>query len=193
MADNISYTQGAGTTLATEDRSSVHYPKITGDVAHDAADAGHPIKIGYKALEYKASPTAVAAGDRAAQPCDRNGMPFILCGHPNEETLFRKDTAAQTDAILKAVGAAERFVILGISVLCSNANTVDVQALIEFDDTADVPIQEHPNAPRGGGFIEGGGGGILAIGAAGQDVLWTCTVPTSGSVVVNVRGFLIAV
>jgi len=192
MADNISYTQGSGTTLATEDRSSVHYPRITGDVAHDGADAGAPVKVGHVAKEYGSAPTAVAAGDRANALCDRHGIPFVLGGHPNIENLTRKDTAAQTDAILKSVGASERFVVTAFSVVCSNANTVDVQGVIEFDDTSDVRILEHPNAPRGGGFVEGNGGGILAIGAAGQDLLWTCTVPTSGSVCVHVSGYLIA-
>jgi|SRR5688572_3314129 len=193
MADNITYTQGTGTTLATEDRSTVHYPRFTGDVPHDTADAGSPVKVGYVAKEYKATPTAVTAGDRVAQPADRTGLPFIIGGHPNVETLIRKDTGAQTDAILKAVGAAERFVITGIACFCSNANTVDVQCLIEFDDTADVVVMEHPNCPRGGGFVVGNGGGIIAIGATGQDVLWTCSVPTSGSVTVQVWGYLIAV
>jgi len=93
--------------------------------------------------------------------------------------------------VLLAVAAGQIAVVTAVSVYCSNVNTVNVQALVEFDDVADVVIVEHPNIAPGSGFTEGNGGGILAIGADGQDILWTCGVPTSGSVTVHVTGYLI--
>jgi hypothetical protein len=164
---------------------------IEGATAHDDADAGNPLKLGHRAVSHGATPASVAANDVSDWYANRAGVPFIIGGHPNVETLTRKDTGAQTDAVLKTVNANERFVITAVAVLCDNANSVDVQALVEIDDTADIRVVEHPGIPPGGGFTHGNGGGILAIGIVAGDVLWTCSVPTGGSVVVSVSGYLI--
>ena len=81
MADNITLP-GSGSVAATDDVSGVHFQKVkldlggdgatapvsgsvptSGDVAHDAADSGNPVKMGGKA--YTGTPGAVSAdGDR---------------------------------------------------------------------------------------------------------------------------------
>jgi hypothetical protein len=165
--------------------------EVTGNVAHDAADAGNPLKVGFKALAHGAAPTAVAADDRTDWFANRHGVPWVIGGHPKVERLTQKNTAAQTDQVLKTVAAGEKFVVTQISAFCDKANTVDVQVLIEFDDTADVKITEHPGIAAGSGFIEGNGAGILAIGADGQDLLLTNEVPTTGSVTVHVSGYIV--
>ncbi len=164
---------------------------VEGATAHDDADAGSPFKIGHKAVSHGATPTSVAAADITDWYANRAGVPFVIGGHPNVETLTRKDTGAQTDAVLKTVNANERFIITAVAVMCDFANSVNVQALVEIDDGSDIRVIEHPGIPPGGGFTHGNGGGILAIGIDAGDVLWTCTVPTSGSVTVSVSGYLI--
>lgn len=37
---------------------------VTGNVAHDAADSGNPVKVGYKAVDPISLPSAVSANDR---------------------------------------------------------------------------------------------------------------------------------
>jgi len=169
-----------------------------GDVNSGGADSGGPLKVGMKALPFGTTPdTSSAAGgvgenDRVNWYANRHGIPWVLGGHMNAFRLTRKDTAAQTDAVLQSVTAGLKAVITMLSVYCDKANSVDVQGLVEFDDGSDVRIAEHPGIAAGSGFVEGNGGGIVAIGADGQDVLWTCEVPTGGNVTVHVTGFLIA-
>lgn len=74
---------------------------------------------------------------------------------------------------------------------CSNANTVNVGAVLEFDDVADVTIVEHPGVAPGSGFVVGDGSGQIQTGGDGQDVIVTVSPPTGGSVTVHVSGYLI--
>jgi len=115
----------------------------------------------------------------------------MLHDHPNVEIITGKYTSAQTDTVLKAIGADERWITTGIAVFCAGNNVVDCAALIEYDDAADVRIAEHPGIIAGSGFTWGNGGGILAIGGDAQDLLFTSTPTVSGSVVVQVTGFVI--
>jgi hypothetical protein len=164
---------------------------VSGDVNHDGTDSGGPVKVGQKAVAFGASPTAVTAAKRTNWFANRHGIPFVLGGHMNPFRVTRKDTAAQTDTVLQSVAGGQKAIITMLSVYCDKANSVDVQALVEFDDTADVRIAEHPGIAAGSGFVEGNGGGVIAAGADGQDVLWTCEAPTGGNITVQVTGFLI--
>ena len=105
----------------------------SGNVAHDGVDSGNPVKVGMRAVNHGATPTAVAAADRTDWLANRSGVPFMIGGHPNTEMLFQYNTAAQTDQVLKTVNANEKFVVTGIAVTCDNANTVDVGVILEFE------------------------------------------------------------
>ncbi len=107
------------------------------------------------------------------------------------ERLTAKYTSAQTNTTLKTVAAGERFVVTAVDVFCDNGNTVDVSVLLEFDDTTDVTIVEHPGVAPGSGFVIGDGSGQIQIGDDGQNVIVTVSVPTGGSVTVHVSGYLI--
>jgi hypothetical protein len=81
MANNIAVTEGSGKTVKTTDvggfqiqnviitdtsGTAVDYTAsspIAGDVAHDAADSGNPVKVGAKATS--GAPAAISAGDRS--------------------------------------------------------------------------------------------------------------------------------
>lgn len=93
--------------------------------------------------------------------------------------------------MLKSVAAGKRFIITAAEVFCDNANSVDVQFLLEFDDTTDVKIVEHPGIAPGSGFVIGYGASEVAAGGDGQDVIVTTTVATSGSICVHVSGYLV--
>ena len=100
--------------------------------------------------------------------------------------VTRNIVALETDTVLQAVGATERCVVFLVSAFCASANTVAVNAVFEFDDGSDVPISRHPGIAAGSGYVEGGSGSVpLAIGAAGQDLLVTVSVPTTGSIQVG--------
>lgn len=166
-----------------------------GNVAHDAVDAGNPLKIGAKAIAHGSNPTAVAAGDRSDLYANRHGIPFVISGHPNILTLRANYTAAQTDTAIITQGAGGKIVVTRVSVTADNANSVDTQARIGFG-TANTPtttgvLLSHPGIAAGSGVVEGSGAGILGIGADGEDLRITSEVPTGGSIDVLVSYYTI--
>lgn len=83
-------------------------PGIEGDVAHDAADSGSPVKIGGKAYNQDGTVpgTAVAEGDRANFITDVYGRQFVETSHPNLWSASADYAAAQTNATVKAAPGA---------------------------------------------------------------------------------------
>ena len=155
----------------------------TGNVAHDAADSGNPIKLGAKALPFGTAPTEVASNDRTDLYATLAGQLLTMAGHPNTTTVRANYTAAQTNTAIAST--SEKIVVTRCSVTLDNATTVDVQCRIGFG-TATTPtttgvILSHPGIAAGSGVVEGSGAGILGVGAAGEDVRITCEVPTTGS------------
>lgn len=168
---------------------------VVGNLPHDAVDAGNPMKIGMRAVNGGTNPTAVAAADRTDWLANRAGVPYVIGGHMNVVTLRANYTAAQTNTVIVAGAANVRIYVTRVSVLCDNANTVDVQVRIGFaaatTPTTTGVLLSHPGIAAAGGVIEGSGSGILGIGAAADALLITCEVPTGGSLDVVVSYFTI--
>jgi hypothetical protein len=159
--------------------------EVTGNVAHDAVDTGNPVKVGLKAINIGASLTSVAANDRVDWHATRQGVPYVLGGHPNVLTFRVNYTSAQTDTALVTVGAGTKIVVTRISALLDRACSVNVAVRIGLG-TATTPtsadvVLAHPGVAPGSGVIEGDGSGILGVGASDQDLRITSSVPTGGS------------
>lgn len=158
---------------------------IVGSVAHDGVDSGAPVKIGYKAIAHGSNPTAVAAADRTDGYANRHGIPFVITGHMNPVTLEAAYTSAQTDAAIVTVSAGTKIVVTRAGFVCDNANTVNVAVRIGFaaatTPTTTGVLLTHPGVAAGSGVLSGNGGGILGVGADGEDVRITSGVPTTGS------------
>lgn len=177
---------------------------VAGDVANGTADAGNPVKTGAIAIAHGANPSAVNAAARAALYANRHGIPFTIGGHPNIISAEYFSTAAVTDDnILPAIAGGTKYVITSITVICSNANTVNVSVRIGFG-TASVPAQgttnadavakvvlSHPNIAPGSGTVKGNGSGIVGMGGDGEELRITCSVPTGGSLIVQVDYYTI--
>lgn len=217
MADNVAITAGSGTTIATDDISSVHYqrvklvdgtldstaaipgdatngldvdvtrlPGVAGDVAHDGADSGNPLKVGHKAIAHGTNPTAVAAGDRTDSYANRAGIPFVIGGHPNVVTVKHTNiTTAVSDAAIISVSAGTKIVLTAFMVTLDNASTVFPSVLMGFGATTTPTttgvIAAHGGVPAGGGFARGDGSGILGIGGDGEDLRITTTGNATGN------------
>lgn len=201
-AINLTYDTSA---MNNTDKLQIIYDSSTGDpaydngivlsvgggVAHDAADSGNPFKVGYRAVDLKATPTAVAANDRTDAFATRSGIPFALSGHPNTLSQSLQVTAgdgAQTDTAVVGVAAGTAIIVTKVSVMADNANSVDVSVRIGFG-SSNTPAADgagmllfHPGIAPGSGVVEGTGAGIIGIGASGEDVRVTCGAPTGGSV-----------
>lgn len=204
-------TTGGGTEAAalrvTLANDSTGTMAVYGDVAHDAIDGAgkNPIKIGAHAISFGSAITAVGSGDRSHIYSNRHGMLWTIGGHPNLQSAEYITTAAQTDdAILPAIAAGTKYIITGITVIASAANSVNTSVRIGFG-TATVPAQgasgadavtkvilSHPNIPPGSGFSKGYASSVVGVGGDDEELRITCSVPTGGSIVVQVDYFTIS-
>jgi len=183
--------------------SAVDALAVGGGTAHDAVDSGNPVKVGGKALDLGATPTAVAANDRTNAAFMRNGVQFVLGGHPNilsQNVQITDADGAQTDlSLVGTIAAGTSVVVTKCSVMADKANTVDVSVRIGFG-TANTPAADaagiilfHPGIAAGSGVVEGSGGGIIGIGASDQELRMTCEDPVTGSISVIITYFTIAI
>ena len=159
MADNVPITPGTGTNIATDDVGGVHYQKVKidlggdgastpvdgelpvgGDVAHDVADSGNPVKIGGKASF--AAPTSVVNGDRVDAWYSREGAAAsLIVGDTGTKALVANtsgDGAATTNAGLWTLGTGWVF----------NGTTWD-RARGDVTNGLDVDVTRLPSIPAG--------------------------------------------
>ena len=169
---------------------------VSGDVGHNTADAGYPVKIGGKAIAHGTNPTAVAAASRTDIYTNRAGVPFVMGGHPNIQTVRLQFTAAQTDVAIVTVAAGLKIVVTALQVTVDSASTGFPLVRIGFG-AANTPtttgvIAAHGGVPAGGGFTRGDGSGILGVGADGDDLrITTVTAATGNGVEVVVTYYTI--
>jgi hypothetical protein len=172
-----------------------------GDVAHDTADSGNPVKVGAVAIAYGTNPTAVTAGDRTNLYANRAGIPFYIGGHPNIVTYGMSVTTAISNTVIgPTIASGLKFAVTALTVTADNANTVFPSIVIGFG-TATTPafagtpgtakiVGGHPGIPAGGGFKEGDGAGIIGVGADDEELRVT-TVGTVTGLYIVVKGFTI--
>ena len=184
-----------GTVTAAQATASSLNAQVVGNVAHDGVDAGNPIKVGAKTLSHGSNPTAVAAADRTDLYANIHGILWTIGGHPNAITLRANYTGAQTNTAIVTIGGGLKIVVTRFMVTADNANTVNVSVYVGFaaatTPTTTGVVAAHPGIPAGGGFTTGDGSGILGVGADGEDLRITSSVPTTGSIDVVVTYYTI--
>ena len=188
--------------LAGWDNAASDGASVSGDTAHDAIDAGEPVKVGHKALNLNTSITAVAANDRTDWYSNRHGIPWVLGGHPRTLTAsinVSDADGAQTDTALVTVGANVAIVVLLLQVYVDEDTTAGTQCRIGFG-TANTPaldaaavVLSRSGIPPGGGAVVGDGSGIVAQGASNEDLRLTSADPTGGNMDVIVTYFTIVI
>jgi hypothetical protein len=185
----VSIAQIGGTTVVT---GGVNGSLGTGgNVAHDGVNAGNPDLAGAEAIAFGANPTAVAAADRTKLYANRAGVPFVLSGHPNIITRRDNYTSAQTDTKLITVSTGTKIVVVSCTIASDTATSTKpaVRAGFAASTTptgAGVYIS-HPGLSAGSGIREAG----AVAGADGDDFIFTCAAPTSGSLDVVTKYFTI--
>lgn len=174
------------------------------NTAHDAADAGNPMKIGARAVAHGSNPTGVVGGDRTHMVANVAGVPFVIGGHPNVKTAtYIRTDAATDDNVLPAISAGTKYVITRLSVFLDQACTVAVSARLGFGastvpalgstgaDAVDGILASHPGMVPGSGFQIGDGSGILGVGGDGEELRITNSAPTGGALHVSVSYYTI--
>jgi hypothetical protein len=100
-------------------------------------------------------------------------------------TFSRVFTTAQVNAPLIVGSPTKRMALTRIAVYCSNATTVNVGASVKFSSALE-PFCGHPGIAPGSGFNEIGHRQTpIAEGALGDSLLFSCDVPTTGSIRVS--------
>lgn len=143
------------TLVIPYEHDGTNWTRVRGQntVAHDAADAGNPLKIGAKAESSISGATAVADGDRTNLYAGLDGV-LIVRPHSNLEDRV-SGTAGITDgsstSVVAAQGAGIRFCATMIVVSNSSATNVTVDIR---DGTAGTVLMTIPAAANmGGGAI----------------------------------------
>lgn len=203
MADNVTFTAGANSTLPdttavrTSDESGKHvqWVRAKGTVAHDGIDADGPVKTGVKAIAHGANPTAVAAADVTDWFGNRHGIPWVIGGHFNIVTLEVAYTAAQTNVAIVTVAGGLKIGVTQIQAMLDLDTTVTVGFRVGFaavtTPTTTGVVLSHSGMGAGGVVSRGDGSGLLGIGADGEDLRITSEVPTNGELRILVSYFTI--
>lgn len=202
IATNTSASATSLAILDDWDNGASDGASVSGDVAHDTADAGEPVKLGHKAVDLGANPTDVAANDRTNWYSMRNGVPFVMGGAPfvRSQNLQVTDAdGAQTDTAILTAAANVAIMVTAIEVTADNANTGDVSVRIGFGTAntpgvdADKVILFHPGIAPGSGLVKGSGAGIIGAGLSNEDLRVTCEDPAGGSISIVVTYFTLAI
>ncbi len=222
MADNTRLNPGSGgDDIASDDIGGIKFQRVklihgadgtndgdvssanplpasaSGDIAHDAADSGNPVKIGHKAVEFNTDPPTVSADDdRVDSIATPQGIPWTIGGHPNVITREYVATSAQTnDLISAAVPGGSQLILLSIEALVSNEAGADVQVRIGFG-LAVLPTEpvdgafvdgmalSHPGLRPGAIYQRGNGGTAIAVGADAMELRITNSNPAPGKLTV---------
>lgn len=174
-----------------------------GNVGHDSAATGNPLTMGLTAVAFGTNPTGVTAGDVSRLYGNRAGVVFTLGGHPNAfsiEAQVQDADGPQTDVALVTCGAGCKVIVTFAKATCDPDNTGDIGIRVGLG-TANVPAGSHTGTAGvvlandgilpGGGEVSGNGGGIIGVGADGEDLRYTSEDPAGGSCNVIVKGFTI--
>jgi hypothetical protein len=99
-------TQTASLSVMDDwDNAASDGASVSGDVAHDSADAGEPVKVGAKAYSPDGTTpgTAVAENDRTNLKTDLDGILYVQTMNPQNFSYHDDDAAAvTTDGTVKA-------------------------------------------------------------------------------------------
>lgn len=135
----------------TVDNNGTFAVQAAGDVAHDAADSGNPVKVGAKAIAALSGATLVSAADRTDAQSDLDGAIIVRDGYALGDGVQGAASVTDTTAtsVISAPGANVYLYITDIQV----ANTGATAVLVTFQlDPAGTPSTlAYTIAPAGGG------------------------------------------
>ncbi len=140
---------------------------VSGDVAHDTADAGEPVKLGARAETSLAGITLVADADRTNLYADADGVLVTKLGTTGAD--FLSEAVSNTDGTSTALTtfgatASAYNYITAYSVFRTDAGTS--MAYVDFrDGTAGSVLWRVPLPPNGGANLSLGGLPIFKTGA----------------------------
>ena len=192
---------GAGSTaagvqrvvLSTDSPGIVALSQVAKGSSLPVTMANDQEAIGYKTLAHNGILGSITAGLAPLLVSNREGFPFVICGHSNAVPRAFRFTDARTDTVLIAPPSGQKTVITNIWVRSEKTNSVNVTYTIGFSTTATPAISSSgvngillsEQIGAGDGHQLGNGGGILGIGGVDEELWITSTVPTGGAITVG--------
>ena len=153
MANSISVAIASDqSTLTVNQATASNFNgQMVGNIAHDGADSGNPVKIG--GVARTANPTAVAAGDRADLFLDDMGKAVVYPIAPRDRLVVaaRVSLTSTTETTLIAAGGAGVFRDL-VQLIVSNEAATEARLDVR-DVTAGTVMFSIDLAPDGGGAV----------------------------------------
>lgn len=180
-------TSNSATSLAIMDdwdNGASDGASVSGDTAHDTADAGEPVKIGTKAYSPDGTTpgTAVSEGDRTDAKGDLDGRIYTNDEHPHWWSYHSDGSTALTDASVQgAPGAGFQIVITDI--IFSNGAATAINMFLE-ESTTKILGPIYLEAINGRGFVWKGKKHITANTAV------TVTTSSSTAHSVDIMGYI---
>lgn len=150
-------TGNAATSLGVMDdwdNAASDGASVSGDVAHDTADAGEPVKIGFKAKSPDGTdPGSVAEDDRANGYSDLNSRQYVNTHHPRSLHKHLDGSTAYTDESLVA-DPGDGFQVIITNIVASTGAATALNFFLEEGSTKIFgPI--YLEAVAGRGFASG--------------------------------------
>lgn len=152
---------------------------ITGDVAHDAADSGNPVKVGGKART--TNPTAVADADRVDATFDDIGRQVVVLNQVRDLVVHQHTQIASSSSETTIVTAGAAGVFHDLTHLIVTNQTATAVNVTIKDATAGTTRMIIALAANGGAVIPFS----VPVPQASAANNWTATL-SSASVTVNI-------
>jgi hypothetical protein len=182
LVDNSGVTQPvSGTVTAAQATASSLNAQVVGDIAHDSADSGNPVKVG--GVARTANAAAVADGDRVNMSLDIHGRPIVVLNNPRE--LIGNQTTTITNSTTETTictAVASRFLDL-THLSITNATATAVTVTIK-DSTAGTTRIVYALAASGGIVLDFGACPWIQQAAVNNN--WTATLSVN-TVTVNIN------
>lgn len=162
---------------------------VSGDVAHDAADAGEPVKIGAKATAGQSGATMVAANDRTNLAADIDG---VLIARPVSLADTLQEAVSDTGGTSTAFStfgatASAKNVVTALSVFRTDAGTTLIY--VDFRDGTGGSVIYRVPIPPGGGVVLGNGAAPLFKQPTANTALAYDVSAATTTVYISVTGF----
>jgi hypothetical protein len=152
-------------TMAGWDNAVGDGASVSGDVAHDSADAGEPVKVGFKAESSPKGITLVADGDRTDGYADLDGIQIVKIGTSGADLISERvsNTHGTSTAFTNFDATASTYnYVTAITVYNSSATDgyVDIR-----DGTAGSVLYTIPLPTLGGAVLANGGSPLFRSSA----------------------------
>lgn len=163
---------------------------VRGNIAHDSADSGNPVKIGARAAATLSDDTMVANADRTDVVSDLDGAVITRNGVPLGDLI--SEATSNTDGSSTAFSnfgatASTRSFITGYHIFRTDAGTTPIY--VDFRDGTGGSVIWRAVVPAGGGVNSPDNAGLPLFKTSANTALAYDVSAATTTVYINVSGF----